>query len=135
MFDGVLETPGRIIFMTTNCVDKLDKAFTKPGRIYVISKMGFADITQLVDIIEHRYDIKLTAEQISLIHDIHLCITPAEISRILFENYDNLHGALKSLTNYANSIGNRKKNMSDRIYWTSWGYWTYWTFWITLARL
>ena len=102
LFDGVLETPGRIIFMTTNFVDKLDKAFTRPGRIDVISKMGFADITQLVDIIEHRYDIKLTAEQISLLNNLHQCITPAEISRILFENFDNLNGALESLTDYAN---------------------------------
>ena len=102
LFDGVLETPGRIIFMTTNFVDKLDKAFTRPGRIDVISKMGFADITQLVDIIEHRYDIKLTAEQISLLSNLHQCITPAEISRILFENFDNLNGALESLTDYAN---------------------------------
>jgi DNA replication protein DnaC len=100
LFDGVLETPGRITFMTTNFIDKLDKAFTRPGRIDVISKFGFADNDQLISIIEHRYDTKLTEEQIQLVSNLHQCITPAEISRILFENFDNLEGALESLSNY-----------------------------------
>ena len=100
MFDGVLETPGRITFMTTNFIDKLDKAFTRPGRIDVISKFGFADDSQIVSIIEHRYDATLTPEQLSFIYNLNQCITPAEISRILFENFDNLDGALKGLENY-----------------------------------
>ena len=100
LFDGVLETPGRITFMTTNFVDKLDKAFTRPGRIDVISKFGFADHSQLIAIIEHRYDATLTEEQLNIIHNLHPCITPAEISRILFENFDNLDGALQGLINY-----------------------------------
>lgn len=100
LFDGVLETPGRITFMTTNFVDKLDKAFTRPGRIDVIGKFGFADHTQLIAIIEHRYDTKLTDEQINIINNTHQCITPAEISRILFENFNDLDGALEGLVNY-----------------------------------
>lgn len=107
LFDGVLETPGRITFMTTNFVNKLDKAFTRPGRIDVISKFGFADHSQLIAIIEHRYDTKLTEEQINIINNIHPCITPAEVSRILFENFDNLQGALEGLINYVDEY---KKN-------------------------
>lgn len=101
LFDGVLETPGRITFMTTNFVDKLDKAFTRPGRIDVISKFGFTDHSQLIAIIEHRYDAKLTEEQLCIINNIHPCITPAEVSRILFENFNDLEGALDGLTKYA----------------------------------
>jgi hypothetical protein len=100
LFDFVLETPGRITFMTTNFIDKLDKAFTRPGRIDVISKFGFADHSQLIAIIEHRYDTKLTDEQLQIITNMHPCITPAEVSRILFENFDNLNGALNGLVNY-----------------------------------
>lgn len=100
LFDGVLETPGRITFMTTNFVDKLDKAFTRPGRIDVIGKFGFADHSQLIAIIEHRYDTKLSEEQINIINNMPQCITPAEVSRILFENFDNLEGALEGLVNY-----------------------------------
>ena len=107
LFDGVLETPGRITFMTTNFVDKLDKAFTRPGRIDVISKFGFADHSQLIAIIEHRYDIKLTEEQLNIINNLHPCLTPAEISRILFENFNNLDGALQGLINYVDEYMNR----------------------------
>ena len=109
LFDGVLETPGRITFMTTNFVDKLDKAFTRPGRIDVIGKFGFADYSQLIDIIEHRYDVTLTDEQKAIINNLHHCITPAEVGRILFENFDNLNGALEELTNFANECLNKEK--------------------------
>jgi DNA replication protein DnaC len=109
LFDGVLETPGRITFMTTNFIDKLDKAFTRPGRIDVIGKFGFADHSQLIAIIEHRYDTKLTDEQINIIYNTHQCITPAEVSRILFENFNDLDGALEGLINYADEYMEKKR--------------------------
>jgi hypothetical protein len=114
LFDGVLETPGRITFMTTNFVDKLDKAFTRPGRIDVIGKFGFADHTQLIAIIEHRYDTKLTDEQINIINNTHQCITPAEISRILFENFNDLDGALEGLVNYVDEYILNEKHKKEK---------------------
>ena len=33
MFDGILETPGRVMILTTNYIDKLDKALIRPGRV------------------------------------------------------------------------------------------------------
>ena len=118
LFDGVLETPGRITFMTTNFIDKLDKAFTRPGRIDVISKFGFSDHSQLIAIIEHRYDVTLTEEQLNIIYNLHPCITPAEISRILFENFNNLDGALTGLVNYVEEymlIDKTKKEKEEQI--------------------
>jgi len=114
LFDGVLETPGRITFMTTNFIDKLDKAFTRPGRIDVIAKFGFADNSQLIEIIEHRYDTKLTEEQIHIINNMYPCITPAEVSRILFENFDNLNGALDSLVNYVDEYNKKEKLKKEK---------------------
>lgn len=114
LFDGVLETPGRITFMTTNFVDKLDKAFTRPGRIDIISKFGFADQSQLIEIIEHRYDTKLDDIQLNIINNLPQCITPAEVSRILFENFDNLNGALEGLVNYANEYSLKDKLKKEK---------------------
>lgn len=114
LFDGVLETPGRITFMTTNFIDKLDKAFTRPGRIDVIGKFGFADHSQLIAIIEHRYDTKLTDEQINIINNMHQCITPAEVSRILFENFDSLDGALDGLVNYVDEYMMNEKLKKEK---------------------
>lgn len=102
LFDGVLETPGRIVIMTTNFIDKLDKAFTRPGRIDICCKLGFANYAQIVDIIEHRYDTKLNDEQLKLIQQVDNSIAPAEIGRILFENFDNLDGAISGIVEYSN---------------------------------
>jgi hypothetical protein len=118
LFDGVLETPGRITFMTTNFLDKLDKAFTRPGRIDVIGKFGFADNSQLIAIIEHRYDTTLTPEQLNIINNIPQCITPAEVSRILFENFNDLNGALEGLVNYSGEYllrENKKKEKDEEL--------------------
>lgn len=101
IFDGILETPNRITIMTTNFIDKLDKAFTRPGRIDVVSKFGLSDSSQIIQMIEHRYDSKLTPEQIDIICNLSNCITPAETSRILFENFDNLNGAINELVDYS----------------------------------
>lgn len=101
IFDGILETPDRITIMTTNFIDKLDKAFTRPGRIDVISKFGLADSYQIIQMIEHRYDTKLTEEQLNMICNLNNCLTPAETSRILFENFNDLNGALTGLVNYS----------------------------------
>jgi DNA replication protein DnaC len=114
LFDGVLETPGRITFMTTNFLDKLDKAFTRPGRIDVIGKFGFADNSQLIAIIEHRYDTKLTPEQLNIINNMHQCITPAEVSRILFENFNDLDGALEGLINYADEYMEKERLKKEK---------------------
>ena len=103
LFDGVLETPGRIVIMTTNFIDKLDKAFTRPGRIDICCKLGFADCDQIIEIVQHRYDTILTDEQLKIIQNVGDCITPAEIGRILFENFDNLEGAINSLIEYSNN--------------------------------
>ena len=103
LFDGVLETPGRLVIMTTNFIDKLDKAFTRPGRIDICCKLGFADCAQIIEIVEHRYDTILTDEQIKIIQNVGNCITPAEIGRILFENFDNLDGAIESIVEYSNA--------------------------------
>lgn len=104
LFDGILETPGRITIMSTNFIEKLDKAFTRPGRIDVISKFGFSDYEQLVQIIEHRYDIKLDDEQKLLLQNLPNVITPAEVGRMLFENFYDLNGALDALANYAEDL-------------------------------
>jgi hypothetical protein len=52
-------------------------------------------------IIEHRYDVVLSADQLATLRAIPPCITPAEISRILFENFDDIDGAIRCLVDYS----------------------------------
>lgn len=115
LFDGVLETPGRIVIMTTNFIDKLDKAFTRPGRIDICCKLGFANFQQIVEIVEHRYDTKLTDDQLQIIQNVGECITPAEIGRILFENFDNLQGAIDGILEYSNNYMEKLLTKSKQV--------------------
>lgn len=41
VLDGVVDTPGRIVAMTTNLVDVLDEALIRPGRIDKKILLGF----------------------------------------------------------------------------------------------
>ena len=45
--DGVTSTEGRILFMTTNYVDRLDPALIRPGRVDVKHYIGYCDRNQI----------------------------------------------------------------------------------------
>ena len=40
MWDGIRETPGRILIITSNHYNKLDPALTRPGRIDIELEMS-----------------------------------------------------------------------------------------------
>lgn len=41
VLDGVVDTPGRIVILTTNVVDVLDRALIRPGRIDKTILLGY----------------------------------------------------------------------------------------------
>ena len=45
--DGVTSTEGRILFMTTNYIERLDPALVRPGRVDIIQYIGFCSPAQL----------------------------------------------------------------------------------------
>jgi chaperone BCS1 len=58
IFDGLLESPGRIIFMTTNFPQKIDKALLRPGRIDVNIKLKKCSNEIIIDILSYFFEIK-----------------------------------------------------------------------------
>ena len=56
IIDGVNETPGRILIISSNHYEKLDPALIRPGRIDYHLKLEKADIQTLADIIYYYYD-------------------------------------------------------------------------------
>ena len=44
--DGVTSTEGRIVFMTTNYVDRLDPALIRPGRVDLMQYIGYSTQAQ-----------------------------------------------------------------------------------------
>jgi hypothetical protein len=88
LLDGVLETPGRIIIMTSNHPKVLDKALIRPGRIDIIAHLKKCSNKTIKEMIEFFYDIKLSEEFIHKINNFKpFIITPAELSKIMFENF------------------------------------------------
>lgn len=56
IIDGVNETPGRILIVSSNHYEKLDPALIRPGRIDYHLKLENADTQTIADIIYYYYD-------------------------------------------------------------------------------
>lgn len=96
--DGILETPGRIIIMTSNYPERLDKALVRPGRIDLICKFTKCTNKMICQFFENFYNIELTKEEKKQIDRVPSEIwSPAELTKILFENYENYKDALDYL--------------------------------------
>ena len=56
IIDGIRETPGRILIITSNNYDSLDEALVRPGRIDFTLDMKNASITILSEMFNHYYN-------------------------------------------------------------------------------
>ncbi|MDD4938249.1 MAG: AAA family ATPase [Candidatus Shapirobacteria bacterium] len=91
--DGVLEQPGRMMILTSNYPERLDAALIRPGRIDILVKLDKATSKTSREMFESFYDKKL---QDNIIFPNEKW-TPAEISCILFNNFDDSEMAIKSI--------------------------------------
>lgn len=100
LLDGILETPGRIVIMTTNFLHKLDSALIRPGRFDITINFTKCNVKMMLEMICYYYDLDhLEEEQIRRITS--LCnniITAAELSKVLFENIDNIDNIENAIT-------------------------------------
>jgi hypothetical protein len=98
LLDGVLEIPGRIVMMTSNFPEKLDRALIRPGRIDVIANFTKCRHETMIEMMEFFYDIVLThQEKDAIMRTKEYVISPAEMSKIMFENFGNHAGAIHKL--------------------------------------
>jgi len=86
MFDGINECSGRIIIMTSNKPEVLDKALIRPGRIDI--KINFNNCTRydVMRLVNLFWDLDLTEEM--LLPDLELKYTSAEIYNIFRSTND-----------------------------------------------
>jgi len=104
LLDGVLEMPGRIVIMTSNFPDMLDSALVRPGRIDIIAKFTCCSYKTVVEMLEFFYDFSLSEKQRESIYMTdEYKITPAEMSRIMFENFSDIDNAIYKYLNYVSS--------------------------------
>ena len=87
ILDGINETPGRIIIMTTNKPELLDPALKRPGRIDINLNFENSNVTQLKEILDHYWEsddnsINIENNRILNLHKFDSCdkvFSPAEI--------------------------------------------------------
>lgn len=98
LLDGVLETPGRIIIITSNYPEKLDKALIRPGRIDIKIRFDYASCDMIREMLRNFYNI--ASERLATI-DISPAInkkySPAQVIEAFCNNYNNYAKALDVL--------------------------------------
>ena len=95
IIDGVLETPGRILGISSNYYEKLDPALIRPGRIDMSVKMDYVSHTILNQMAEKYYGTRLETELLTSIQE--YFYSPAEIINCYIQHKDNFSGFITRL--------------------------------------
>ncbi len=113
LLDGVLENPGRIVIMTSNFPDTLDSALIRPGRIDVIAKFKNCSNKTIIDMLEFFYDTKLSDSDMLRINSLKAeIITPAELSKVMFENFSDVQATISHVENLSEKKVNEDNKQS-----------------------
>jgi DNA polymerase III delta prime subunit len=91
--DGIIETPGRIIIMTTNHRELIDPALLRPGRIDFELEFKKLRRCDIASIFEMMYELTMPKETLRRIKD--YTYSQAEISRLLFKHNTDPVGFLR----------------------------------------
>jgi len=77
LLDGLDENHGRILIITSNYYDKIDKALIRPGRIDLQVEMKNASLNTIKEMYTHYYNSKIPAKYLSQMRD--EIVSPAEL--------------------------------------------------------
>jgi SpoVK/Ycf46/Vps4 family AAA+-type ATPase len=94
LLDGTLEASGRILCISSNFPERIDKALIRPGRIDMIVHFKKCNRKILQEMVSNFYDKELddwTDESMDYKW------TPAEVNQILFRNFDSSEHAIDEL--------------------------------------
>jgi len=95
LLDGVLETPGRILIMSSNYPERIDKALIRPGRIDLNIRFGECDTETVREMVHHAYDINMSElQQYDFANKVY---TPAQVNQILFNWIDDKYEGIRCL--------------------------------------
>ena len=96
IWDGIRETPGRILIISSNHYNKLDPALTRPGRIDIAMEMSHASRQTIVQMYEHFFKCSIKPRQMKLIPD--KKYTPAEVMNMYIRSNFSPEEFLKLLS-------------------------------------
>lgn len=95
LWDGLNETPGRILGISSNHYDKLDPALVRPGRIDITLKMEKATHNTIREMFEFHYGKNINESRLKRIKDRHF--SPAQIINTYVSNKEDPRGFYKDL--------------------------------------
>ena len=96
LLDGTLEANGRILIITTNFPERIDRALIRPGRVDMIIKFKRCSREILHEMVESFYE---EIVDIPDDHSLDYKWSPAEVNQILFRNFGNPREAVQELVN------------------------------------
>jgi len=109
VLDGVVDSPGRIVIMTTNHPEKLDSALIRPGRVNFALELGYMKSQALLELIQHIMQAELSPVQRLLAVDIagKECLTAAMVEQSCAEtdSVDKLFEKLCLLAGCSSFVG------------------------------
>jgi len=95
LWDGLRETPGRILGISSNHYDKLDPALRRPGRIDITMKLDNVTRKTIGQMFQHYYRKEADQKWLKKIPD--KVYSPAEITNIFVEFRGNSDGFIQRL--------------------------------------
>ena len=95
LWDGVRETPGRILVISSNHYDKLDPALVRPGRIDITHELSNASKNVISDIYFHLFHKEMNKQKLAKIKD--YFYSPAELINIYVATGRNENNFIKRL--------------------------------------
>jgi SpoVK/Ycf46/Vps4 family AAA+-type ATPase len=84
LWDGIRETPGRILIISSNHYDKLDSALIRPGRIDITHELCNASHNTISEIYTHLFGKNIDKNKLSKIKE--YFYSPAELINIYVSN-------------------------------------------------
>ena len=96
LLDGTLESSGRIMAISSNFPERIDRALIRPGRIDMIVHFKKCNREILKEMVESFYDTKV--EKLTN-KSLDYKWSPAEVNQILFRNFDTPEKAISELEN------------------------------------
>jgi len=87
LWDGIRETPGRILIISSNHYHKLDPALIRPGRIDITHELSNASHNTISEIYYHLFRTKMDKNFLKKINE--YFYSPAEIINIYVSNKNN----------------------------------------------
>jgi len=88
LWDGIRETPGRILIITSNHYDKLDPALIRPGRIDINHELSNASHRTISEIYSHLFGSNIDDNKLSNVKE--NFYSPAELFNIYVSNKNEI---------------------------------------------